>query len=167
MTISRRSLLRGATTAAAAFLSQPRLFALETGRFANPLKIPSLLEGAPGVDSKTYELNVAAAKSEFFAGLSTQTIGINGPYLGPTIRCRAGNRVALHVKNTLAEPTTLHWHGLHLPARSDGGPHQVVEPGRFGSRRLKSNRRPRCAGITRICWGGRANKCCGGSRASF
>lgn len=129
MTISRRSFFGGASAAAAFFLSQPPVFALETGRFANPLKIPSLLEGAPGVDGKTYDLNVVAGKSEFLTGLPTQTLGINGPYLGPTIRCRAGNRVTLRVKNTLAEPTTLHWHGLHLPARSDGGPHQVVDPG--------------------------------------
>jgi blue copper oxidase len=128
MTISRRSFLAGATAAAAVVLGQPRVFALEPGRFANPLKIPSLLEGAAGLDGQTYELNVVAGKSEFLTGLSTQTLGINGPYLGPTIRCRAGDRVTLGVKNTLPEPTTLHWHGLHLPARSDGGPHQVVEP---------------------------------------
>ena len=33
------------------------------------------------------------------------------------------------MKNNLTEPTTLHWHGLHIPARHDGGPHQVIEPG--------------------------------------
>lgn len=31
--------------------------------------------------------------------------------------------------NDLDEATTLHWHGMHLPAAADGGPHQVVEPG--------------------------------------
>ena len=31
--------------------------------------------------------------------------------------------------NSLDEPTTVHWHGMHLPAEMDGGPHQMVEPG--------------------------------------
>ena len=76
-----------------------------------------------------FDLAAVDGRSEFLAGVSTPTIGINGAYLGPTIRCRAGDRVTLRVKNALAERTTLHWHGLHIPARYDGGPHQVVEPG--------------------------------------
>ncbi|MDO9059635.1 MAG: multicopper oxidase domain-containing protein [Bradyrhizobium sp.] len=99
------------------------------GRFANPLRIPPLLEGVPGTDGKVYDLNVAPGKSEFLSGRSTPTLGINGAYLGPTIRCRTSDRVTMRVRNSLTEPTTLHWHGLHLPAASDGGPHQVVEPG--------------------------------------
>jgi FtsP/CotA-like multicopper oxidase with cupredoxin domain len=97
--------------------------------FANPLKIPVLIEGTTGGGGKLFELNVATGKIEFLLGISTPTLGINGAYLGPTIRCYAGDRVTLRVTNNLSEPTTLHWHGLHLPARYDGGPHQVVEPG--------------------------------------
>jgi FtsP/CotA-like multicopper oxidase with cupredoxin domain len=37
--------------------------------------------------------------------------------------------VTFRVKNELGEQTTLHWHGLHIPALQDGGPHQVIEPG--------------------------------------
>ncbi|MFM8455737.1 MAG: multicopper oxidase domain-containing protein, partial [Ignavibacteria bacterium] len=33
------------------------------------------------------------------------------------------------VINNLNDSTTLHWHGLHLPAVMDGGPHQVIPPG--------------------------------------
>jgi len=129
MTISRRTLLQGATAAAATFFVQPRLSASEAGRFVNPLKIPPLLESTAGPVGKTFELSVAAGRSEFLPGLSTPTLGMNGTYLGPTIRCRAGDRITLRVKNALAERTALHWHGLHIPARFDGGPHQVVEPG--------------------------------------
>ncbi|WP_309141376.1 multicopper oxidase domain-containing protein [Streptomyces composti] len=35
----------------------------------------------------------------------------------------------MRVSNTLGEPSTVHWHGMHLPARMDGGPHQMVAPG--------------------------------------
>ena len=31
--------------------------------------------------------------------------------------------------NNLNESTTLHWHGMHLPAVMDGGPHQVIPSG--------------------------------------
>jgi blue copper oxidase len=35
----------------------------------------------------------------------------------------------VRVRNRLPESTTMHWHGMHVPARADGGPHQLVEPG--------------------------------------
>jgi blue copper oxidase len=111
--------------------------ALPSGRvrvaegFVNPLRIPDLLEGrkGDGAGARHFDLDIRSGTSNFMPGLSTPTIGINGPYLGPTIRCRAGDQVALRVKNSLDEPSTLHWHGLHIPARYDGGPHQVIESG--------------------------------------
>jgi FtsP/CotA-like multicopper oxidase with cupredoxin domain len=35
----------------------------------------------------------------------------------------------MDVTNNLNESTTLHWHGMHLPAIMDGGPHQVIPAG--------------------------------------
>jgi blue copper oxidase len=102
---------------------------IAAGRQTNPLKIPKLLEGAAGA-GRIYELHVAAGISTFLPDLSTPTLGINGAYLGPTIRARAGDRITLRVKNNMAEPTAIHWHGLHVPARYDGGPHQVIEAGK-------------------------------------
>ena len=81
-----------------------------------------------GSDGKVYDLNVVTGKSEFLSGISTPTLGINGAYLGPTIRCRENDRVTLRARNSLSESTTLHWHGLRVPAASDGGPHQIIEP---------------------------------------
>lgn len=76
-----------------------------------------------------YALNMQAGNSEFFSGVTTPTLGLNGDFLGPTIRLRRDERVTLSVKNTLNEPATLHWHGLHVPAAADGGPHQVIQAG--------------------------------------
>lgn len=59
----------------------------------------------------------------------TSTYGINGPFLGPAVRVRRGDEVAMHVSNKLPEPTTIHWHGLIIPGDADGGPHQVVQSG--------------------------------------
>jgi FtsP/CotA-like multicopper oxidase with cupredoxin domain len=35
----------------------------------------------------------------------------------------------VNVHNDLDETTTVHWHGMHIPARYDGGPHQPIKPG--------------------------------------
>jgi FtsP/CotA-like multicopper oxidase with cupredoxin domain len=52
-----------------------------------------------------------------------------GQFLGPTLRAERGEKVAFDVANDLDEPTSVHWHGMHLPATMDGGPHQTVDPG--------------------------------------
>jgi len=49
--------------------------------------------------------------------------------LGPTVRVKDGSRVRIQVKNELRESTTVHWHGLHVPAQWDGGPRQVIGAG--------------------------------------
>ncbi len=33
------------------------------------------------------------------------------------------------VTNALGDGTTVHWHGLLVPAEVDGGPHQLIRPG--------------------------------------
>lgn len=98
-------------------------------RFINPLNIPPLLEGTPKAGRKHYDLTAQAGRTEFFEGVTTSTIGVNGPYLGPTVKFHAGDKVTMNVTNRLNGDTTLHWHGLHLPAAADGGPHQVIRPG--------------------------------------
>ena len=37
--------------------------------------------------------------------------------------------INMNVVNNLNESTTIHWHGMHLPAIMDGGPHQVIPTG--------------------------------------
>ena len=63
----------------------------------------------------------------FLSDRQTDTFGINGNYLGPTLRFKRNQEIGLSVTNELGEPTTLHWHGFHLPATEDGGPHQLIE----------------------------------------
>ena len=70
-----------------------------------------------------------AARTQFFAGHESQTLGYNGNYLGPTIRLHRGDDVQMAVTNTLTQDTTVHWHGLLTPAQSDGSPHQLIRPG--------------------------------------
>lgn len=47
---------------------------------------------------------------------------INGTLPGPTLRLREGDTVTLRVSNGLDEDTSIHWHGIILPANMDGVP---------------------------------------------
>ena len=102
--------------------------AIQDTEATNALPIPELLEAD---DRGRFELIAQPGRSGFArADTDAATIGINGSYLGPTLRMQRGDKVSMAVRNDLAEMTTLHWHGLHVPARMDGGPHQMIEPGR-------------------------------------
>ncbi|MFD6448062.1 multicopper oxidase family protein [Promicromonospora sp. NPDC060204] len=90
-----------------------------------PLRIPDELRADGGV----FRLTVQQGTSEILPGTRTPTWGVNGPFLGPTLRMRTGDAVRMAVTNDLPEVTTMHWHGMHLLAKMDGGPHQPIEPG--------------------------------------
>ena len=92
---------------------------------ANPLGIPDELRAQDGV----FALAVRTGTTEILRGTRTPTWGVNGAFLGPTLRMRTHDRVQMSVVNTLDEVTTMHWHGMALPALMDGGPHQPIEPG--------------------------------------
>jgi FtsP/CotA-like multicopper oxidase with cupredoxin domain len=95
-----------------------------------PLAIPPLLEGTLGPDGvRRYSLTAQSGTTDFGDGRVADTIGLNQAYLGPTLRMVRGEDVEVEVRNTLPEMTTLHWHGMHVPAQDDGGPHQMIAPG--------------------------------------
>jgi FtsP/CotA-like multicopper oxidase with cupredoxin domain len=50
----------------------------------------------------------------------------NGQVPGPTIEANVGDTVVVRLRNSLDEPTTIHWHGLRLPSSMDGT--QAVQP---------------------------------------
>lgn len=98
--------------------------------FVNPLDIPPLAESTlNAAGERVFDLTAQAGTTEFTAGVATDTWGYNGSYLGPTLVAARGEHVRINVTNELDEVTTVHWHGMNLPAEMDGGPHQVVEPG--------------------------------------
>ncbi|UGA36514.1 multicopper oxidase domain-containing protein [Chromobacterium haemolyticum] len=53
----------------------------------------------------------------------------NGQVPGPTIEVFEGDEVRLHFENRLSQPTTIHWHGLPIPADQDGNPQDPVPAG--------------------------------------
>lgn len=92
------------------------------------LVVPPLDEGEVVDGVRVFRLQLQTGQIEWVPGAPTATYGVNGNYLGPTLRMRRGERVRIEVTNTLAETTTLHWHGMQVPARADGGPYQTIAP---------------------------------------
>lgn len=55
-------------------------------------------------------------------GAARTAMVINGSLPGPTLRWREGDTVTLRVRNRLKQDTSIHWHGIILPANMDGVP---------------------------------------------
>jgi len=131
--ISRRKFLvlsagTGLSLAGCGMLGSHRNIATNVIRF-QPLPIPKLLTGKEINGQRVYDLTMQQGSMVFVPGRSTPTFGYNGDLLGPTMLMNKGEDVVINVTNELGEPTTTHWHGLHLPAVMDGGPHQKIENG--------------------------------------
>jgi len=123
--ISRRTLLLGAGAASLVGGFQAGAPHAEGGAQPSLPIPPELRANADGVMT----LDARPGSMRFLADRETATYGVNGPYLGPAIRVRRGERVTMHVTNSLPEATTMHWHGLIIPGSADGGPHQIIAPG--------------------------------------
>lgn len=89
------------------------------------LPIPALLTA----DARNRIRLIVQAGKSTFGGVTAQTWGYNGSLLGPAIRLRQGKAVSVDIHNTLAEETTVHWHGLEVPGAVDGGPQGVIKAG--------------------------------------
>ncbi len=97
--------------------------------FSSRLAIPPLLEGEDIAGVLHFDLSLQKGETTFFEGTSTNTFGVNGSFLGPTLKVKNGDAVSINYTNNLNEPTTMHGHGMHLPALMDGGVHQVIQAG--------------------------------------
>ena len=88
------------------------------------LPIPDTLSG------KNFNLRMHKDSVQWFQGKITQTLSFNEyKYLGPTLILNKGEEVNISVKNEIGDTTTMHWHGLHVPAIWDGGPHSPILDG--------------------------------------
>ncbi len=74
-------------------------------------------------------LTAQKGQRSFLPGVTTPTYGINGPFLGPAVRVRRGQKVVMRPTNALDEVTTMHWHGLKIPGYVDGSPYSLIKPG--------------------------------------
>lgn len=60
-------------------------------------------------------------------------LGFNGSLPGPEIRVKQGDRLQVRLENGLDDGALVHWHGIRVPNRMDGGvsilTQEVVPPG--------------------------------------
>ena len=78
-----------------------------------------------------FNLNMHIDSVQFFStGKISHTYAFNNyKYLGPTLIFERGKDVSINVTNQIDDTTTVHWHGIHLPAMWDGGPHTPILKG--------------------------------------
>ena len=75
---------------------------------------------APGRAIISIDLEAGESDWEFSPGRKTRAMCFNGTIPGPTINARVGDVLEIRLKNSLNEPTAVHWHGLRVPAAMDG-----------------------------------------------
>ncbi len=103
--------------------------------FQQKLFIPDA-SGPLGVLDVTGPLKIRAIAASFpmLPGrespfLQYQTEHAGKAYQNPILRIESGARFSVSLDNALAEPTIIHWHGLHTPAAMDGHPVNAIGPG--------------------------------------
>jgi bilirubin oxidase len=89
----------------------------------NQILIPDTISGT------SFDLTLQNGTYQFLSGQVTNTMGVNGNILGPTLIMNKGDEVDISVTNQLDDITTIHWHGMHVSSENDGGPHTIILPG--------------------------------------
>ncbi|MFF7064240.1 copper resistance system multicopper oxidase [Pseudomonas sp. NPDC008258] len=92
-----------------------------------------LAQAAEGqdLDGQHFELFIGQTPVNI-TGRPRTALTINNSLPGPLLRWREGDTVTLRVRNHLAQDTSIHWHGIILPANMDGVPglsFAGIEPG--------------------------------------
>jgi FtsP/CotA-like multicopper oxidase with cupredoxin domain len=68
------------------------------------------------------DLVARVAEVEVGPGERVRAWTYDGSLPGPLIRVRVGDRLIVHFKNELPQPSTVHWHGVRVPIEMDGVP---------------------------------------------
>jgi FtsP/CotA-like multicopper oxidase with cupredoxin domain len=98
--------------------------------FDRELALTPLVDLDPAPDVVEVELEARVGRVELAPGQFVEAYTYNGVSPGPLLRAREGDLVRVHFKNSLSEPTTIHWHGLEVPAAQDGSGHDLqIAPG--------------------------------------
>jgi FtsP/CotA-like multicopper oxidase with cupredoxin domain len=92
-------------------------------------------------DPNVVEVSLTAGTARLpIAGKEIDLLTFNGSFPGPLLEAKVGDEIIVHFKNTLSEPTTIHWHGLRISDQMDGSPRiqQPVPPGGEFTYRFKA-----------------------------
>jgi FtsP/CotA-like multicopper oxidase with cupredoxin domain len=79
-------------------------------------------------DPKIVEIDLTAKLADVqIDGKVVHAWTYDGSLPGPLIKTRVGDRLIVHFRNELDEPTTVHWHGVRVPIEMDGVP-EISQP---------------------------------------
>ena len=82
----------------------------------------ALAAAAPqALSGNEFDLDIGALAVNFTGATRMATV-VNGQLPAPLLRWREGETVTLRVHNSLAVTSSIHWHGMILPADMDGVP---------------------------------------------
>lgn len=91
---------------------------------------------------KEFTLTAKASNQELAPGKALPVWTFNNSVPGPEIRVKQGETVKIALKNELAEPTSIHWHGVPVPNAMDGIPgvtQNAVQPGQSFTYEFKAD----------------------------
>lgn len=93
------------------------------------LAVPEDLNPDPNI--LEIDLEAREATKSYGGRASTPVWTFGGSIPGPLLDAKVGDRIIVRFKNSLPEPTTIHWHGIRLPAAMDGtlAMQQPIPPG--------------------------------------
>ena len=112
--LQRRTFVTGALGLGLAGAMPRGAFSAARAPASAPVQVPELR----GTD---FALDIGRSLVNF-TGRDAWANTVNGTLPAPTLRWREGDTVRLRVSNRLRQDTSLHWHGILLPANMDGVP---------------------------------------------
>lgn len=92
-----------------------------------PLRKLPLIDNLSASDGFRGQLQTAITEVDLIGPEKTR-FWLYNQQLTPLIEATEGDEISIQVDNHLHQPTTVHWHGIHLPASEDGGPHDLIQP---------------------------------------
>jgi FtsP/CotA-like multicopper oxidase with cupredoxin domain len=102
--------------------------ALPEGEALRELPLLANEAGSPGLFKA--RLTAEPATARFVKGQDTPILAYNGTSPGPLIEAHEGDRVEITFANRIeGEQSTIHWHGMPVPADQDGNPMDPVAAG--------------------------------------
>lgn len=104
---------------------------LAPAQWADELRLKDSVDRNP--DPRIVEIDLTARLADVQVdGKTVRAWTYDGGIPGPLIKTRVGDRLIVHFKNELEQPTTVHWHGVRVPIEMDGVPEISQPPGQTG-----------------------------------